>query len=144
MQDIFNTKFKQIMKKLITIVAMFVSIFVTNLNAQTNLGKTFNYISKQKSVTEIDTSSVTKFIKSVPKSNIIVINFFDENLVSNTASLTFLSQIDTDNCIKELDTLFVRYVTNGWRVNSNEVIIFEGGSFYHILVNPYKKTIFIK
>jgi hypothetical protein len=122
--------------KQITFLTILVASFVTSFesNCQTNLGKSFQFISHQKFVTEIDTSSVTKFVKSVSKSNVVVINFFDENLVSNVASLTFLSQIDTDSCIKDLDSLFVRYVSNGWKINANEVIIFEDGSFYHLLI----------
>ena len=135
------------MKKFITIaiiVTIFVTTFVTNLNAQTNLGKTFDYISHQPCVTKIDTISATRFVASVPKPNVLIINFFDENLVSNVACVTFSNQIDTNTCIKTLDGLFERYVSNAWRVDVNTVIVFEEGSFYHIRRNIYKKTIYIK
>lgn len=132
------------MNKFLIIFAIICTNFVTNLNAQTNLGKNFEYISHQPCVIKIDTTSETKFITSLPKPNVIIINFFDENLVSNVASVTFLNQIDTNNCIKDLDSLFDRYVSNGWKIDENNVIVLDEGSFYHIRKNIYRKTLFNK
>jgi hypothetical protein len=122
--------------KLFIILSIILQNFV--IYSQNNLGKTFDEISKNKFVTEIDTTHIPKYVVRIPNNNVTVINFFNSNNISDVVSVTYKLKEETMDVINILDNNFIKFSNNSWQILENVYVKFEDDSFYYFWKAPLK------